>query len=329
VASAVWVSPAGAANALTTTPFDGAHRATLARLPGVSAVESYRGSFLDIGARRVWVIASPRADPQPIAASQIVQGDARLAIERIRAGGWIALSQALADELKLHLGQAFLLRSPRPTRFRLAAITTNFGWPPGAVVLNAQDYAHAWSSDDPSAYQVIPAPGVSLAALASEVRRALGPDSALAAQTSTEREHSFRATSRQGLARLTQIATLVLIAGVLAMAAAMGALIWQRRPQLADMKVDGFDRSVLWRSLLIESCILLGAGCSIGASFGIYGQLLLSHALATVTGFPVIFSVGALLALGSFLLVTAVAVVIVAVPGYVAARVRPSISLQD
>ncbi len=81
--------------------------------------------------------------------------------------------------------------------------------------------------------------------------------------------------------------------------------------------------------LLIESGLLLGAGCSIGALFGIYGQLLLSHALATVTGFPVIFSTGALVALSSFAIVTAIAVTIVAVPGYVAARVRPGISLQD
>ena len=32
----------------------------------------------------------------------------------------------------------------------------------------------------------------------------------------------------------------MLIAAMLAMGAAMGAMIWQRRSQLADMKVDGF-----------------------------------------------------------------------------------------
>lgn len=328
-ATELWVSPAGAANALTTTPFHGVDGATLARLPGVRTVDTYRGSFLDLGARRVWVLASARADPLPIAPSQVVQGNAQLAIARIRRGGWVALSQALAAELRLRLGQSFTLPSPRPTRFRLTAITTNFGWPPGAVVLNADDYARAWSSEDPSAYQVVPRPGVPAASLVGEIEHALGSRSALRVVTSTGRERSFRVTSRQGLARLTQISTLVLIAGILAMAAAMGAMIWQRRPQLADMKVDGFDRRVLWRALLIESGLLLGAGCSIGALFGVYGQLLLSHALATVTGFPVIFSIGALVALSSFLLVTAVAVAIVAVPGYIAARVRPGISLQD
>jgi putative ABC transport system permease protein len=325
----LWVTPTGAADALTTIPFHGVDAATLASLPGVRAVNLYRGSFFDLGERRVWVLAPPRTDAQPIPPGEVVQGNAKLAIIRIRQGGWVALSRAIATELKLRVGQSVVLPSPRPTRFRLAAITTNFGWPPGAVVLNAEDYARAWASEDPSAYQITLQPGATVASVTREIRHALGSSSALKIQTAAVREQSFRATSRQGLARLTQISTLVLIAAVLAMAAAMGAMIWQRRPQLADMKVDGFNRRVLWRALLLESGLLLGAGCSIGALFGIYGQLLLSHALATVTGFPVIFSTGALVALSSFALVTAVAVAIVAVPGYIAARVRPGISLQD
>ena len=70
-------------------------------------------------------------------------------------------------------------------------------------------------------------------------------------------------------------------------------------------------------------------GCSIGALFGLGGQLLLSHALVVVTGFPVVVSIGALVAIGSLLAVTSVAVAIVAVPGYLAARVHAAIVLQD
>ena len=163
-----------------------------------------------------------------------------------------------------------------------------------------------------------------------EVQRALVASGAgLVVETRSQRELRLRATSRQGLSRLTQITSLVLIAAILAMATAMGALIWQRRPLLADMKVDGFDKRVLWRALLVESALLLGVGCSIGALFGLGGQLLLSHALAVVTGFPVVTSISALVAAGSLLAVTSVAVAIVAVPGYLAARVRAAIVLQD
>ena len=95
------------------------------------------------------------------------------------------------------------------------------------------------------------------------------------------------------------------------------------------MKVDGFSRSVLWRALLWESTILLGLGCALGATFGAFGQLLLSRALSVVTGFPVIESSPLPTAIGNFVLITAVAVAIVAVPGFVAARVRPSVGLRE
>jgi putative ABC transport system permease protein len=147
--------------------------------------------------------------------------------------------------------------------------------------------------------------------------------SALTVQTAQQRDALQQASSRQGLSRLTQIATLVLIATVLATSVAMGTMIWQRRPRLARMKVQGYERGVLWRALLFESGLLLGAGCLIGSAFGIYGQLLISHALASVTGFPVVFSVGIPIAIVSSALVSAVAVAIIALPGYRAAGVAP------
>ncbi|HEX3391380.1 MAG TPA: FtsX-like permease family protein, partial [Solirubrobacteraceae bacterium] len=142
-----------------------------------------------------------------------------------------------------------------------------------------------------------------------------------------QREQAFRSTQSQGLSRLSEIAALVLIAAVLAMAAAMGAMVWQRRGRLAGMKVDGFDQGELWRALLCESAVLLGVGCSIGAVFGLYGQVVLTHALAGVAGFPVVFAANGVVAILVFAGVTAVAVAIAALPGYIATQVKPA--LQD
>ena len=321
----LWVAPTGVANTLATTPFRSTSPSRLARLPQIASVRLYRGSFLDVGDHRALVIAPPRVGARPIPPNQIVHGSAGQAETLIRGHGWAAVSQSIADELHLRIGQPFALPTPRPDTFRLAAVTTNFGWPPGAIIVNADDYARAWGSSEPSAYQLELKPGVQLAAAQREVQRVLGPGSGLSVQVAAQREETDRAAQHQGLERLSQIASLVLIAAVLAMAAAMGAMIWQRRGRLASMKVDGYDDGELWRALLFESALLLGAGCSIGALFGLYGQLLLSHALATVTGFPMVFSVAVPIALASFALVSAAAVVIVAIPGFFAARVQPAL----
>lgn len=320
----VWVAPKGEASILATAPFtDGALR-TLAHLPGVAAVGAYRGSFLDWGDRRLWVLAPPSNTKQPIPPSELEQGSLSLAATRVRAGGWAVLSNTLASEHHLHLGQRFTLPSPKPTTLRVAAIATNLGWPPGALILNSSDYARAWATSQPSAYEIQTQPGASVQRVRQLAAQALPARSGLAVESLDERQQRHYALIRQGLSRLTQIKLLVLLAGALAVAGAMGSMIWQRRDLIAFMKVDGYRRSVLWRWLVVESALMLAAGCLIGAAFGLYGQLLNSYALASVTGLPISLGVEAVIAVTSFVLVSVIAVGIVTVPGYLVVRVPPS-----
>ena len=320
----LWVSASGESNTLGTTPFPGTAATKLTHLSGVRSVSIYRGGFLDMGDRRVWVIAPSRTATPLLPAGQVVDGNLALATARVRKGGWAVLSEAIAKELHLKIGQSFALPAPHLTMLRVAALSTNGGWPPGTVIINAQQYARAWGSTDASALNISLAPGTTPAQGRREVMRALGPGSGLTVQTAAERARQWKTISAQGLSRLTQIATLVLIAAVLAISGVMGSMIWQRRPQLAYIKRQGYKRGVLWRALFWESSLLLTAGCVIGAIFGLYGQLLISHALATVTGFPVIINVGILIAISSFAIVCAAALAILALPGYLAVQVRPT-----
>lgn len=322
--SDMWVAAPGTQNLLATTPlFGSAAGPTLARLPGVRAVGTYRASFLDYGNRRVWVLAPPGTAVHPIPPSQLVSGQLELANARLREGGWAVISKVLADERHLRIGERFTLPTPNPMSFRVAALTTNLGWPPGAIVLAPGDYVRAWGSADPSAYNVMLAPGASPQTVRGEIQRALGRNSGLAVESAREREAHQLVASHAGLERLNQIAKLVLFAGALAIAIAMSAMISQRRPQMARMKLEGFSRGGLWRSLLLESGLLLGTGCLVGALFGILGELLQSHALLAVTGFPVVSSVGVPAALASLAFVLVVAGAFIAVRGYRAAGVRP------
>ena len=319
----LWVAPREEQDLLLTTSFHGVPAASLQRLPGVGSLGTYRGGFLEYGGRRVWVFAPPHTATSPIPPSQLIAGNLGVANARLREGGWAAISKTLASQHHLRIGQAFRLPAANETVLRVAAFITNLGWPPGAIVLNERDYANAWQSSDPSAYAVTPAPGVSAARLKRTITAALGPKSGLAVETSAEREQQQRTASRQGLSRLTEIALLVLLAGILATATVMGAMIWQRRRQFARMKVQGYDHHVLWMSLLWESGLLVGTGCLIGAVFGTCGQLLLSRALMAVTGFPVVLSANLTVAVAGFLVVTVAAAACIAIPGHRAANVEP------
>jgi len=327
----MWVAPAGSYNLLQTAPFQAtaSQQASIARLPGVRAVRIYRSGLLDYGSRRVLVSAPPVQATPLLAEGQILTSGAARASARVRAGGWLVLSTALAQEHGLHVGEVFTLPSPDPMTFRIAALSTNLGWAPGAIEMNAADFARAWGSEDASAYTVLLTAGASAARVTGEIERALGPHSGMAVQSAAQHSAQASNLSREALARLGQISTLILIVAVLAMAAAMAAMVWQRRARLAKLKLEGIPRAELWRTILLENVLLLSVGCLTGAVFGVYGQQLADRALAQAINFPVVHSITALGAARSLALVGGAALAILALPGYLASSAPATMALQD
>jgi putative ABC transport system permease protein len=324
----LWVTPSGSYNLLRTAPFADDQASVLRRLADVRAVRVYRGGLLDWGERRVWVIAPPRSSEPLVPRTQILQGTASRATAELRSGGWAVLSEALAHEHHLQVGDRLVLPAPTPLTVRVAALSTNIGWAPGAVILNAEDYARGWGAQA-SAYNVLLDPGASPTRVGLEIRRALGSASGLEVQTSAAHAAEQNQVSRQGLARLTQIATLILAVAVLAMAAAIGSMVWQRRSRLAKLKLEGFSSSVLWRTILLESVLLVGVGTITGALIGLIGQQLLDQALRHVLNYPVVASVVLLPALTSVAIVIVTAVAALALPGLSAVRVPAAVAMEE
>ncbi len=112
--------------------------ATIAHAPGVASVRVYRGGLLDVGERRMWVRAKPTSDETLLESSQLVHGEYASATRLIRAGGWAAVSSEFASERHLRVGSHFALPTPTGSaRLGVAAITTNSGWPAGAITLTS------------------------------------------------------------------------------------------------------------------------------------------------------------------------------------------------
>jgi putative ABC transport system permease protein len=304
--------------------------AAITRVPGVVSVRAYQGGLLDVGARRLWLRARPPGDSTMFEASQIVSGSLPRATSLIRAGGWAALSTGFANERNLRVGSAFSLPAPAgPVSLRVAAITTNSGWPPGAITINSSDYRRNWGSRDAAALEVNLGAGVNAQRAKRAIQAALGVHSGLTVRTSSERTRENEASARQGLASLGQISMLLLIAGALAIAASLTAVIWQRRGRLASMKSQGFDQRQLWRSLILESTIVLTIGCLNGAILGVYGHALADRWLRMSTGFPAPFAASWLQVFLTLALVVGIALAVISLPGLSAARAPAQAGFQE
>jgi putative ABC transport system permease protein len=294
---------------------------------GVHVVQS---EFMNTTNRRVVIVAVPPGRGRELLRTQTVAGNFAQARERLREGGWVAVSKQIADEQHAGIGQTLKLPTPTGTSsFRLAASMTNFGWPGGAVLMNTADYSRLWATSAPSAFAVDFAPGTNIAQARHAVAVSLGAASGLEAITATTWEDRFDTLAGEGLGQLGNISTLLVLAAILAMAAALGSSIWQRRVSLAELLLEGAPRSRLRLVLLTESILMLGAGCMAGAVGGAYGQFVIDSYLKHVTGFPVTGIATAARPLEMLALVIAAVVVLVSLPGWFASQVRPALGLSE
>ncbi|MGN6188122.1 MAG: FtsX-like permease family protein [Conexibacter sp.] len=328
----IWVTTVG--RSLTTDAFqlDAQTVRRLRSAPELRNVRLYQGGMLDISDpdRRVWMLARPLADREIIPPSQVVRGDTALAERRMHQSGWVAVSRTIADTHRLRIGDDFDLATPSgPARLRLAAVVTNLGWGSGAIILNTRDYRRWWHDDSVVAVGVDLAPGVSAAAGRRAVVRALGPERTFDVETAPVFEREFNSLLQDGLTRLSQISALLVIAATLALAAALSASLWQRRPRLAAQKVQGFKNSQLRRTLFFESVLVLLLGCVAGALGGAGGHFLGNRWLELTTGFPAPYSLQADQTLATLATILCGVAVIVAAVGAFAARVPPGASFGE
>jgi putative ABC transport system permease protein len=308
----------------------GEDEARIARIPGVASVNAFQGSYLDFGNRRVWVIAWPTGVRLSLLDDQIIHGALAGTEASLRAGGSITVSDQIASEHHVKVGDIMPLPTPTGSaRFRIAATTTNFGWSPGAILLSTSDYRRAWASSAPSALGIDLQSSANATAVRVAIERAFGPASGLEVLTAKARETAIDHSASEGLGQLGEIATLLVAAAILAMAAALGSSIWQRRHSLAELRLEGAPQRQIKLVLLVESTLMLSAGCLTGALAGIYGQVVIDDYLKHITGFPVAGVATGARPIEIAALVIASVLLIVSLPGWFASRVPAALALNE
>jgi putative ABC transport system permease protein len=295
-----------------------------------SNIQVFQAGYLAFGKRLIWVVARPPGALESLLQSQIVEGQANTAAAHIDAGGWIAISQQIAEERHIRVGN--MLSVPTPTGnklYRIAATTTNLTWSPGAMLMSTTDYSQAWGSQAPTAIAIDFPQYRSPAMMRRIIAEAIGPTSALETLTPKVRATKTSAVAREGLSKLNDISLMLLLAAIGAIFAALTSAIWQRRASLAELRLGGVRSSRLRRLLFIEAVLMLTTACASGAIAGLYGQAVIDRYLKHVTGFPVASFYASWRPLWIAVLVSTVVLMIVIIPGWLASRVPPTFALEE
>jgi putative ABC transport system permease protein len=327
----IWVGEPGD-NQATAQLVENGDAQQIARVPGVAMVHRYQGAFLTFGSRRVWIIARPAGGARHVLETQTLGGlvAAKTAERRLGQGGWVAVSRQIAAEHHLQVGETLTLPTPTgPHSYHVAALTSNLAWSPGVVFMASGDFTRAWHTKAPSALAVRTAAGSDVETVERKIRTALGADSGLEVVSAAAREQKINKLTGEGLSQLGLVSTLLVLAAILALAAALASSIHQRRAALAGLRLAGAPPKRLRRVLLVEAMLILATGCVTGALAGAYGQFVIDAYLRHVTGFPVADAGTALRPLEIFALVLGAALVLAALPAWRASNVSPALALAE
>ncbi len=325
----LWVLNPGYIPETTSFPPD-SYMSRIAHVPGVTRIDVLQSEFMNLANRRVVIVAQPSGMGRELFDTQIIAGNASYAHTRLSDGGWVVVSKPIAEEQHVSVGDTIKLPTPTGTAaFKLAALTTNFGWPGGAILMNTTDYSHRWATNAPSALALNLAPGTNVARAKYAIDAALGRDSSLETITAATWRERFDSLAGEALGQLGDIAGLLILASVLAMAAALGSSIWQRRVSLAELRIEGVPRRRLRVILFVESLLMLSAGCLAGAIGGVYGQFVIDDYLERITDFPVARVAAAARPVEMFILVIVAVLTLMSLPGWFAARASPALALGE
>ncbi len=282
----LWATTSGN-DAWLTRAISPAARDVLRAQPGVAAVRDHRTVLLDWQGRRVFVYSLDTGRPTPPPGSdlqrRLVGPDAgRLLSE----GAGILMSSGLARERGVAPGDRVTLPTPSgPREVTIAGYVSNYGWQPGAIELSSVAIDRWWREPSLTALQVDLSAGAETSAVRKHLQAVAAP-LGLEIDVPDQLRQRIRDAAKGALTPMGNVAWMISILGVLALAATLVAAIMQRARRLATLRAIGMEHRQVLRSLTAESAAITLAGALAGLAGGLFAHRLTIDYLVEENGFP-------------------------------------------
>jgi len=245
-------------------------------LPGVAAVDSYRGTRVTLDDRPAFVAGVDFAVQRDHGHLALVHGDARERLGRALATGGVLVSESFARHHHARDGGTLVLPTPSGiARLPIAGVFYDYSTDAGAVFMDLAQYAKWWRDPRTESLALYLAPGADAANVRRQVLAAAGPDLMIDATPNRvlrERVLSVFDQTFQVTWGLEVIAVLVAVLGVIG---ALTARVLERRREIGVLRGIGALSAQVRRIVLVEAGLIGFAGAALGCVAGFALALLL------------------------------------------------------
>lgn len=273
----LYVEPVGHRLNLGSTVLPPALVDSLRAMPGVAAVDTYRGARVPFG-DRIAFVAGVDFDVQARHGSlRFRRGRAPGILDRARAIDGVIVSEAFSHHQRVSRGDTLTLPAPAG-RVRLPVLGVYYDYTSdaGAVLMDKGLFARLWEDDRTESLAIYLEPGAdpgtarrAVLARAGDLLLEVVPNRVLRARVLTVFDQTFQITWG-----LQAIAILVSVLGVIA---ALTAMILQRGREIGVLRAIGARRAQIRRMVLVESGLIGLAGALLGSACGVVLSLILVH----------------------------------------------------
>ena len=250
-------------------------------LPGVRAVDTYRGSRVTLDGKLAQIVGIEFAVQRTYGQLAFVGGaNARDVLERAVRNGGVIVTESFAHRHHVRAGDRVRLPAAQgPVELAVEGVFYDYSTDAGAVLMDRALYARLWRDDRTESLALYLDPGASVQGVREAFLRLAGPDRWLHVTPNQELrrrvlkvfDETFRITWV-----LQAIAVLVSMLGVVS---TLTTLVLQRGRELATLRAVGARAGQVRALVLAESALLGVAGSALGCVAGLLLALVLVHVI--------------------------------------------------
>jgi putative ABC transport system permease protein len=272
----LFVRPLGLQDASFDSRFSPSVAKTIAKLPGVAAVDTFRGISIPFRGR---ITTLGAADFSTIAERNKLRfigvADTQALARTLPGTTDVLISDPFSTKFHIGRGGSFRLDTPAgPTTFTVAAIYNDYSSDGGVVLLDSRTFARLYHDDSVNSIAVYAKPATDLAELRSAIVRSVLP-LRVDAQTTRELRKLVVTIFNRTFAITYALYVISITIAVLGVVSTLFALVLERRREIGLLRYLGLRTRDVRMMVYYEAAFIGLLGGALGVAVGVLLSLLL------------------------------------------------------
>lgn len=246
-------------------------------LPGVAAVDTYRGTPITMDGLLAFAIGIDLRVQRDHGHLSFTSGeDAHAVLTRALESGGVLVSESFAHRHRVKQGDVLTLpAADGAARVRVEGVLFDYSTDAGAVLMDAATYERLWNDGRTESLALYVKPGASADSVRMAFVALCGPDRLMHVTPNAGLRRRVLAVFDQTFQVTWALQGIAVLVAVLGVVSTLTALVLQRGREIGMLRANGATRAQVRRMVLVESSLLGLTGSLLGCAAGVALAVLL------------------------------------------------------